>query len=299
LWAYAELLRDVREPGGALSVRMRVAELALITGDTAMAAAVATQLEEAVAAGSPQRQQALAMRARLAAAEGDTDGAAAALRALRAEYPQAPELDETAALLGQRLLEAGDDETARSLLAGVGGGRSARVRARLHIRAGDLPRARDELMAAAAQLHGRDATEALALAALLMRLTPAGGELIARVTLAGDAPPADVLPAAADAARALPAGDRAAILDFLAGMADRAGLVDDARALRGEIVATLPRSHEAPAALLSLARTALAADDAGQEAVLLLERLILEYPRSTLAPQARQELQRLRGRSTS
>jgi hypothetical protein len=46
--------------------------------------------------------------------------------------------------------------------------------------------------------------------------------------------------------------------------------------------------------LLALARRALTADGGGQDAVVLLERLILDYPRSTLAPQARRELQRMR-----
>jgi hypothetical protein len=305
VWAYAELLRGPREPGAALAIRARLAELALATGDTALASTVAVQLEDAAVAGSPQRRQALAMRARLTAAEGDVAAATAALRTLRSEYPHAPELDETAALLADRLLDAGSDELARALLAGVQGGRSAQVRARLYLRAGDLGRAREQLMAAAPLLRGREATESLALAALLMRLSPAGGEVVARVLMAGDAPPGrvlpeELLPEAAGAARLLPAGDRAAVLEFLAGMADRAALPDDAAALRAEIVATLPRSHEAPAALLVMARRSLERPHGGtQEAMVLLERLILEYPRSTLAPQARQELQRLRGSSAS
>jgi hypothetical protein len=305
IWAYTELLRVSPEPGAGLAVRTRLAELALATGDTALASTLAVQLESAAAAGSPQRRQALAMRARLTAAEGDLLGATDALRLLRSEYPQAPELDETAALLAARLVAAGLDEEARALLTGVQGARSAQVRARLYLRAGDLGRAREQIMAAAPLLRGREATETLALAALLMRLSPAGGEVVARVLLAGHAlpamaPPEELLPEAAAAARRLPAADRAAVLEFLAGMADRAALPDDAAALRGEIVATLPQSHEAPAALLVLARRSLERDQGGaEEAIMLLERLILEYPRSTLTPQARHELQRLRAGSAS
>jgi hypothetical protein len=173
------------------------------------------------------------------------------------------------------------------------------VRARLYMRDGELSRAHEELMSAAPLLQGRDATETLALAALLMRVSPAGGELVARAVAGAEADHAEVLVGVADVARSLPATERAAVLDFLAAMADRSGLHDDADTLRREIVTTLAGTHEAPAALLALARRALADDGSTQDAVILLERLILDYPRSTLAPQARRELQRLRDRSAS
>jgi tetratricopeptide (TPR) repeat protein len=299
LWSYSELLSSARDPGAALAIRSRVAELALLVADTALAARVSFTLEDAAAPDSPQRRQALALRARLAAGEGDLDAAAASLHALRTEYPQAREQDETAALLARRFIDAGDEAAARQLLAGVAGPRSAQVRARLYMRDGELSRAHEELMRAAPLLQGRDATETLALAALLMRVSPAGGELVARAVAAAEADHAEVLVGVADVARSLPATGRAAVLDFLAAMADRSGLHDDADSLRREIVTTLAGTHEAPAALLALARRALADDDRTQEAVILLERLILDYPRSTLAPQARRELQRLRDRSAS
>jgi TolA-binding protein len=55
----------------------------------------------------------------------------------------------------------------------------------------------------------------------------------------------------------------------------------------------MPHTHEAPAALLTLARRAVGNPEMKEEARVLLERLIVEYPRSALAPQARTELQRL------
>ncbi|HEX2167166.1 MAG TPA: hypothetical protein VHG09_07990, partial [Longimicrobiales bacterium] len=55
----------------------------------------------------------------------------------------------------------------------------------------------------------------------------------------------------------------------------------------------LPRTHEAPSALLTLARQAVRDPESEEEARVLLEKLIVEYPRSALAPQARAELQRL------
>jgi hypothetical protein len=241
LWSYSELLSSARDPGAALTIRTRLAELALLVADTALAARMSVSLEDATAPGSPQRMQALALRARLAAGEGDLDAAVASLHALRTEYPQAQELDETSALLARRFMDTGDEAAARQLLAGVAGPRSALVRARLHMRDGEPGRAREELMSAAPLLRGREATETLALAALLMRVSPAGGELVARAVGAGEADHGAVLVSVADAARSLPATERAAVLDFLAAMADRSSLHDDADTLRREIVATLAR----------------------------------------------------------
>jgi hypothetical protein len=179
LWSYDELLRGARDAGAALAIRTRVAELALLAGDTARAAEVYEQLEVAAATGSPQRRQAVALRLQLTIREGDFTGAAREFEAFRAEFPQAPETDGTAALLAERLLEDGRPDEAQRVLHGVGGPRSALLRGRLHIRRGELQQARDELLSAAPLLHGREATETIALAALLMRVSVRGGELVA------------------------------------------------------------------------------------------------------------------------
>ena len=60
--------------------------------------------------------------------------------------------------------------------------------------------------------------------------------------------------------------------------------------------ASTAAAPEAPAALLALARTLTNRSETMGEARDQLERLILDYPRSPLVPQARQELDRLQGR---
>jgi hypothetical protein len=164
------------------------------------------------------------------------------------------------------------------------------------LRSGNIDRAREELLLAAPQLQGREATETIGLAALLMRVSAKGGELVARVIAAAPDERPQLIRDSAERARELPAAERAAVLDFLAATADRSDLVADAEALRREIVTTLGRTQEAPAALLALARGVLARGGAVDEARVLLEKLILEYPRSALLPQARSELQRLPSR---
>ncbi|HYW33093.1 MAG TPA: hypothetical protein VE869_16450, partial [Gemmatimonas sp.] len=68
----------------------------------------------------------------------------------------------------------------------------------------------------------------------------------------------------------------------------------DALVLWDRIVAAHPKSPEAPEALLLSAR---AVRDAGDKAgaTARLEQLLVEYPQSALLPQARRDLERLRG----
>lgn len=294
LAAYRALLRGAAEGTATLAIRTRIAELALLAGDTALAATTYRQLEHAAAAGSPQRRQAIALRIQLNARNGDAEQAIAEYEAFRSEYANAPELDATASALGTRLLDDAAIDGAERVLSGVAGPRSAQLRARLYLQAGDIERARNELIGAAPLLRGRDATATIALATLLTRVSPRGGELVARVVTAQEPERAEHVRTAADAAGTLPAAERAAVLDFLAEAADAAGIPQDAAALRREIIETLPRTHEAPAALLTLARGVAGDPEAGDEARVLLEKLIVEYPRSALAPQARTELQRLK-----
>jgi tetratricopeptide (TPR) repeat protein len=296
LAAYRDLLAAAPEAGATLAIRTRIAELALLAGDTALATSMYRDLESAAAAGSPQRRQAVALRIQLSARDGDMDAAVADYEAFRSEFANAPELDATASTVALMLLDAGNIDAGERVLNGVGGAASAQLRGRLYLRKGDTERARHELISAAPLLRGREATTTIALATLLTRVSARGGELVAQVVAAPEAERADQVRAAAAAAHTLPAPERAAVLDFLADAADAAGLDEDAAALRREIVETLPRTHEAPAALLTLARWAVQDPELEEEARVLLERLIVEYPRSALAPQARTELQRLQTR---
>jgi hypothetical protein len=295
-WAYGLLLQGELDAGTALAIRTRIAEAAMLAGDSALALDMYRELEVEAAAGSPRQRQALAARLRIAARDDDVEAAVRGFEAFRAEHPRAPELDETAAAVATRLMDEGSEARAAQILEGIPGPRSARLRARLHIRAGNLGPGRDELLAAAAGLRGREATEALALGALLMRLSPAGAEIVADIVGASEHDREPVLRETVSATVRLRDSERAAILDFAASAADRSGLDAHADALRDAIATELPGTPEAPGALLALARRALERHDADEAAGLMLERIIVDYPRSALAPQARTELQRLHSR---
>lgn len=297
-WAYSELLREPRDPGATLALRSRLAELALLAGDTALAVDAYRQLERAAAAGSPQRRQAMALRIGLKVRDSDLAGASADLEQLRKEFPQASELDEAAAMVAGVHHEAGRAAEAEAVMTGISGPRTSQLRGRLALASGDVERAREAFLSAAPHLHGREATEVIGLAALLVRLSPAGGELLARVVSTPEPERATTLRSAAQRAGTLPAAERAAIQDFLAGIAERSGLNEEADQLRRDLLAAHPRAQEAPAALLALARRAMEREESADEARIMLEKVILDYPRSALVPQARRELERLQGGHT-
>jgi hypothetical protein len=297
-FAYGQMLEFEGTQTQLLAVRNRYAELALVVGDTSTAAAVYRDLEAAFAPDSPQRRQALGVRIALSARNGEPVAAQRELESFRAEYPNAPELDEVAAAVANGFLDEGDVPAAERAIGGIDGPHTGLARGRIYLRRGETERARAELLEAAPMLHGPDATEAIALATLMGRLSGEGGKLLARA-MAGlaEGDPDRAARLLLEESAGLSAEERPAVLEFAAGLADRGALADRAELIRREIVTEYPASREAPAAILSLARSLALRDRAVAEARGLLERLILEYPRSALVPQARSELDRLQSRT--
>lgn len=289
-WAYGELVAD----GGAEglpAIRERYAALALEVGDSVDAASAYGVLAADGEASVAQQRQAAALRIELLATQ-DPAAAVEPLRAFRERYEGAAETDRLSAAVGEALLLLGRDDDAERLLAGVRGSRSALVRGRIALSRGAREDARSAFMAAAPELRGAEGTQTLSLVMLLGRISDGGARALGRLfaeTAAGD--PGGALDRLVEAADTLDPAERAALLEFAAGVADDARLDADAIRLRRMIVADHPRSGEAPAALLALARRVSSGDDS--EARELLERLILEYPRSTLVPQARRALAEL------
>lgn len=295
-WAYGEVVKIDPDSSRILALRSRYAQLALAVGDTARAARLYLDLERAAAPGSPQRRQALAARIQLGSARGDALHAAADLKLLRTEYPIAPELDEAASQVANAWLDKGNLVAAEAAVAGINGARAGAARGRIYLRRGDVERARNEILTSAPYLHGAEATEALTLATLIARMSLAGGELIGRALgIAGDNPEAAVR-LMLTGSKELSRQERADILDYAAVVADRGAIPMLADVVRREIVEMYPQSSVAPAALLALATAAAARGGSADDARLLLEKIILEYPKSALVPQARRDLDRLLGR---
>lgn len=310
-WAYGRLLEDhiaratearADEKSGEdarelLAIRARLGELALALGDTVAAGEHYRVVEQAYAIGSPERRQATAVRIELMARDGHLDEAYDALEDYRREFPQAPELDALVAVLGEELVARGDTSRARLVARGVDGPRATLLRARMALRDGDIAGARAGFMAAAPKLDGREATEVIALVALLGRLSAEGGALIGRAMSAeGRDGAAESIAILVEGSSGLDRAERSALLEFAAKRAEDAGLIAEAERVRRIQVAELPEMRETPSAILALAR--MLADRPGgvEEARELLEILILDHPRSALTPQARSMLQSLNDR---
>src|SRR5690606_2510651 len=243
-FAYGQMLEYEGTETQMLAVRNRYAELALALGDTGTAASVYRDLEAAFAPDSPQRRQALSVRIALSARNGEPEAGLLELEEFRAEFPNAPELDEAAAAVANGFLDAGDVQGAERAIGGISGPHSGLARGRIYLRRGETERARAELLEAAPLLHGRDATEAIALATLLGRLSAEGGKLLARA-MAGlaEGDPDRAARLLLEESAGLSAEERPAVLEFAAGLADRAALTDRAEQIRREIVTEYPTSR--------------------------------------------------------
>jgi len=293
-WAYRQLLEDRPGAGRALAIRSRLAELALAMGDTARARQDYLHIEQEAGTGSPQRRRAAAFAVELAARSGEVGAARESLERFRSDYPGAQEYDRLAGAVADAVLAAGDPEAALAAVEGAEGPLANMVRGRALLAVGRPAEAREALMAAVADLSGLEATRAIALLSLLDRLSPEATSRLAEAVQALDqgreGTAVDLLTAAA---ADLPAEDAAALLDFAASVAERASLPARAEAARRALVERHPEAPESAAALLALAEAMADRPEGRLEARVLLERLILEHPRSALLPRARRLLSRL------
>jgi tetratricopeptide (TPR) repeat protein len=293
LWAYGRLVAEGGESELLLPLRSRMAELALGLGDTLRASELYREVETGLRPGSAGRRQAMSLRAQMLAREGQFDSARVEIERLEREPASALDVDASSAVLANALIDAGRTGEAVASVARRRGPHATLARGRAFMAAADMERARVEILSAAPGLEGTEATGAIALAALLGRLSSEGGALVGRsmaAISAGD--PREGIMLLYGESERLERAERSAILDYTAGLADRAGLAAEADQIRRDIIAGAPESPEAPLALLALARTRLRGDG-GEEARQLLERFVSEYPRSALVPQARRELDRL------
>lgn len=293
-WAYRQLLEDRPSAGRALAIRGRLAELALAMGDTARARADYLAIEQASSAGSPQRRRAAAFAVELAARAGDVVVARESLASFRSEYPDAPEADRLSAAVADAVLASGDPAGALAASEGADGPLVSMVRGRALLALGRTAEAREALTEAVGDLSGIEATRAIALLSLLDRLSDDGVALLAAAIHELDRGRAgSAVDGLLQGAAAASDADAPALLDFAASVAERASLPARAEQARRAVVERYPRAPESAAALLALAEGLAERPEGHLEARVLLERMILEHPRSALLPRARRLLGRL------
>jgi hypothetical protein len=294
LWAYMALQETATDAAEVRALDHRIADAALVAGDTAMALAAQGSIAEGLPVGSGERRRALAEVLRLEISRGVPD-ARASLDRFRVEYPYATETDELAVTLAVRLEEEGDGMGARSLLSGVDGPKSLLERGFLYLASAEVVPARMNLREAIPGLPPTSATDLISLLSLLDELQ---GESLAVVmstsVLAHRGRTAAAVQEVQTMIDQLPRADRPLLLAHGARLADEGELITDAAALRALIVAGYPDAAETPEATLELARFRGATVEGVEEAVQLLEDLILSMPENAVVPMARRELQKLK-----
>ena len=298
LWALTELRESMGQGEETRAIDLRITQAALSAGDTATAIEAGRRLANALPVGSAERRRFLAEGIRMRARPADAVVLATALDAFRLEFPSAPELDGLAAMVSVRLQAGGEAARAAAVLTAVEGPESSLERAYLFLSGRDVALARAALLEAVDGLSPARATDAIQLASLLGRLSPAGATVVAQAAVEGhrgrgrqaalaleqrvpELPPADRPMALAEAARLAVGGDGA----------------EDAARMRTALLLGYPDAAEAAEAALALARWHARTRAGVGTAIQLLEELILKDPGSAIAPEARRELQRLKGTS--
>jgi tetratricopeptide (TPR) repeat protein len=295
LWAY-ETLRDLAtDPTAQRALQTRVAASALALGDTAKALEARAQLAQSLPRGSTERRRVVAETLRLQATRSNPEALRRQLSAFREEFPDAPELDEIASALAYGLQAQGNGDAAAAVLADVQGPRSALERAYLSLDRGEVEEGIASLTQAVESLPPAAATDVIQLVSLLGRVGPGSASALGKAAVLSHrgAGVQAVEQLVAEVPR-LPVQDRSALLAHAARLADQAAAPERGAALRRELIAQHKDSAERPEAALALARWS-ARSGRTQEAIQVLEALIVERPTSPLVPDARRELERIRG----
>lgn len=298
-WAAGSLATRSRDADERLYWESVAAELAFDSGDTATARSSFERIVREVPPGYDLHALSLRRLHRLVL-ESDPGGAERMLSEYRAVYPEDAEASVGMAVLSaRRWLALGDLERARSVLGSASPGDLAQasevaaVLGRLEVLAGHPGAARSHLELAATGGGAGLRIEALELLGLVDEADSASlaklAEGLASLTTRDDAEP--LLESVEGWHRVdAPAGERMAA--FAAQQLEAAGRFLEARSVRITIVDGWPDSPAAPTALLELARSDRSR--APGEAIAWLERLIVDYPESAMAPVARRLLAELR-----
>lgn len=301
LWAVQALRATAEVESEIRSLDRRIGDVALLVGDTATALASWQAAAAGLPQGSPERRRTLAQVLRLEAEMRPLDRAAISsdLEAFKEEFPDASELDALAASVSVRLQSEGDLAGAVVALQGVHGPASSLERAYLILAGGDPAKAREDLLSALAGLPAGQATDVIALVALLDRSSPAGQRVAALATVLAHRGSAAEAVAEVEAGRSgLPDPEQAGLLALAGRIASGHGLADQAEAAWTTLIDDFPDAPETPEAALSLATSRAARPGGREEAIALLEDLIVTRPNSPIVPAARRELDRIRSQGS-
>ncbi len=296
-WAYDELGGDAASPAERRQFDLRIVDVSLAAGDTIEALEAQRRIAASFSPGSVDRRRATAQVIRLESTQADSDELRAMLADFRETFPNAPELDDLAAGVAGALVSRGDAPGAAGVLEGIEGPKSSLERAYLLLGTGAVAEGRAALLFALTGLPPVEATPVIQFAGLLGRVSPPAAEALAAAGVTAHAGRgAEGAAGLADVVDDFEETERAALLAEAARMAADSGDGRLAAEIRSRLVTDYPEASEFGEAALSLARYHARTPRGKEEAVRLLEDLIASRPNAAVVPDARVELERIRGR---
>jgi len=296
-WAYDALGEGAATPAERRQFDQRIIDVALASGDTVAALDAQRRVADSFSPGSVDRRRATAQVIRLEGSRSDPDELRTMLAEFRGDFPNAPELDDLAATVAGALLVRGDPAGAAGVLEGITGPKSSLERGYLLLAAGEIEEGRSALLLALTGLPPVEATPVIQFAGLLGRSSEEGARALAAAGVAahrGMGAQAGTM--LLDASQGLPVEERPPLLAEAARFAAKGGAANVAADIRGRLLADHPDAMEAGEAALALARYHARTTNGREEAIRILETLITQRPNAAIVPDARVELERLRGR---
>ena len=295
-WAYDELGAGASSLAERRQFDQSIVDVTLAAGDTLTALEAQRRVAESFSVGSVDRRRAMAQVIQLESAHSGPDDLRTMLDDFRRDFPSAPELDDLAATISGVLQVRGDGLGASAVLDGVQGPKSSLERGYLLLAKGDLDGGRSALLLALTGLPAAEATPVIQLAGLLGRLSPPAASVLARSGVKAHhgqylAAARDLSSAAAD----LDLEEAPTVLAEAARIALEGGEYELVADIHSFLIEEYPDAPEMAEAALALARHRAKRPCGIEEAIRLLEELITNRPNAAVVPDARVELQRLRG----
>ena len=295
-WAYEELGRGASTPSERRQFDQRIIDVALVAGDTAAALEAQRRVANSFSLESIDRRRATAQVIRLESARADPSRLTQLLQDFRDEFPDAPELDDLAATVAKGLQVRGDLMGAAAVLDGIEGPQSGLERAYLMLDMGEIAEGRRALLSVIEGLQPTEATDVIQFAGLLGRLSEEAADVLARAgVLAHRGIVNEAVNLLVDGTDELGAKEHPSLLAEAARIADRGKAFEQGAFIRTRLISEYPEAPELGDAALALARYRARTPDGVEQAIAILEELITTRPNAAVVPDARVELEKLKG----
>ena len=295
-WAYEQLGRGASTPSERRQFDQRIIDVALAAGDTTAALEAQRRVANSFSLESIDRRRATAQVIRLESARANPSRLTQLLQTFRDEFPNAPELDDLAATVAKGLQVRGDLVGAATVLDGIEGPQSGLERAYLMLDMGEIAEGRGALLNVIEGLQPTEATDVIQFVGLLGRLSEEAADVLARAgVLAHRGIVNEAVNVLVDGTDELEAKEHPPLLAEAARIADRGQAFEQGASIRTRLISEYPEAPEFGDAALALARYRARTPDGIEQAIAILEELITTRPNAAVVPDARVELEKLKG----